>query len=872
MSEPSEAGGDNLAPEIHRDRLHWVLAELDGLLARGIIAPEAYAALQGEYQARLRATDPPARAGAPAVPTAPATPQPALPRAGANPPEAALAPAPPTPVTSPSSPDTAASRVSLPTGPPPSPAPFPVARASEPAGALWVNLLLYLGAFFVVMAALIFVSYSWRSLGGLAKSAIMLAFTGAFLAAGGACLRVPKVRLAGNTFLAIGALLTPLDIVALYTFVLREQGLNRASVWAWGSLYCALFYGALALAGLGRVYALTALLAGISAWAGLFVRLEVDYAWLPAAMLGLPPIYLVGARLGARYARYRRAFGLLPLVVAWLITPILTLSALIMIFLSGNQTPPAIAFGLALLFYIATAATQPAGALRLVTIVAALGVAPVFVLAVGYALDLPSRAFPALILGLSGLLVALAEMARRRQAAWATLVLGACYVQLALLVLPWSIAVTDAYGAYWAGLYGVVLALIGVLFWLRHQPWLVYTAALAAGLLLYHALRTEVGTGSAEPFAWGYAALALALLALVALARQRSAPRLWDLHPLVASQVTAIVAAVLASSSASQLTTLAWLSTGAGVVVVLLERRPAFLALPNVWAAVAAGATLYQTGVGARWAPATYAGVSLAIALGLQAWRAVPEQRRPDWFVAQRWSAGVWAVVALAIAAVLLAGPAGRFLVERQLLDLVLHRAYGPAALATFLCAVTFFGDAIVTLRRPTGYGSSALFAAAALMAIARVTPNNPQAYAVPLGIYLLGLSTYVAYERDLGPVRMPAANALLAGAVIVMLGTTLAQSLAQPLRYILLGLAEGLALLGFTLFLRRRYGVALSLVFLVLTVLRAVFDAANTLPNWAVIGFLGLVFLLGALAILVYRDRFDRWVDAAAARWARLM
>jgi hypothetical protein len=107
---------------------------------------------------------------------------------------------------------------------------------------------------------------------------------------------------------------------------------------------------------------------------------------------------------------------------------------------------------------------------------------------------------------------------------------------------------------------------------------------------------------------------------------------------------------------------------------------------------------------------------------------------------------------------------------------------------------------------------------------------------------------------------------------VVVILGTTFLQSLVHPWRYIFMGLAEGLALLGATLFLRRRYGVALSLFFLVLLTLRALFHGARALPYWAVIGLLGLALLTIGLVLLLYRDRFEAWMARASARWAKLM
>jgi hypothetical protein len=211
------------------------------------------------------------------------------------------------------------------------------------------------------------------------------------------------------------------------------------------------------------------------------------------------------------------------------------------------------------------------------------------------------------------------------------------------------------------------------------------------------------------------------------------------------------------------------------------------------------------------------------------------------------------------------------FLGSGELLGLVLNHAYGPAGLAVALCGAALAADAIMTLRRPTGYSASAFIALATLMGIARITPDNPQAYAVPLGLYLLALSVYVAYERDLGPMRMPAANALLASAVAVILGTTFLQSLLHPWRYISLGLMEGLLLLGVTAFLRRRYGVALAVGFLTLTTFRAVFDVARALPNWITIGLLGLILLgLGVLALL-RRDRLEAWGSDTLRRWSQL-
>ncbi|HEX5503330.1 MAG TPA: hypothetical protein VFW96_11965 [Thermomicrobiales bacterium] len=902
MSEPAGQAG---ASERERQRagLAWALADLDGLRARGVVDATVYAALRRDYEARLAWLD------APLARTAAAEPARAN---GVDTPAADAPPLPPpswggeleTGVVGAAAGGGAATYVAPDSAPEREAAlhDTPVISSPQDGGAggagatparaagggfadAWVNILLYLGAFFVVMAAVIFVAYSWRSLGGPAKAGLMLGFTAAFLGAGALCLRLPRVRLAGHTFLAIGALLTPLDIVALYTFVLRGQGLTASAVWAWGSLYCALFYGALAARRLGRAYAVAAVLAAVSAWVGALAALNPPEAWWPPALLALPVALLGAGRLAERAARGRATFGAVPAVVAQGLAPLgvaaqclapLGVAATgVYILADGDRAGGAAALGLAVAFYLLAATTRPADTLRDLEVAAALATGSLFALALGYAVHLPPRGYAALALGLAWGELALAALAARRGARQGTAALLAAFAWLhaGLLLAPWGFVVRDRYPAYWAAIFAGLLLFMLAGLWRRRSPWLVYPAMLAAALTLFHALRLGAGAAATvAPLAWAYAGLALAPLAALGLLRQRGAARDWDVHLVAVGQLVALGAAVLAAGDRAQLAAMLWLFAAAGVATVALLRRAEWLALPSLWALAAVGATLAAAGVERRWAPAVYAGIGAAGALGLQGWRGMLAERRTAWFAAHRWLAGGWAALGPLLGLALLDVALGRFLTSGELRNLVLDPAYGPVGLATALCAAAFTLDAVVTLRRPTGYGASAVFALAVLLGIARVTPNNPQAYAVPLGLYLLALSVYVAYERDLGPVRMPVANGLLAAAICVILGTTLAQSLVHPWRYVFLGLAEGLALLGATLFLRRRYGVLLALVFLVLTTLRALFDAARSLPYWAALGLLGLALLAGGLFVLLRRDRFDAWGAAAASRWSRLM
>jgi hypothetical protein len=854
--------------ERERAGLIWALHDLDDLLARGTIDARTHALLRADYDARLRRITPSA-VGAPTQGLLPldltyesawqatGSPAPVPLRAPGG------APVPPPPGVTATGPDGAREAATPPAR---------RAISGERTG-LWINLTLFLGAFFVVIASLIFVGGAWQSLGAGAKTLFMGVLTLAFIAGGLICLRLPRVRPAGQTFLAIGALLLPLDGVGAYTLLLRGQ-LSGATTLALGATICALFYGALALSGVGWVYAGAGIVALVVAWGGAIVASAPPAEWTGPPALLLPLLLLVGARLAARTARGRATLRAIP---AWSAQILLPFAALPLGLALSNGTPPPLIAGLALivLFYALAALTQPLPTVRGLHVGGASAAGSLLLLALGWQGAIPARGYAALLLGGAWLALAVSLGLRRAGTPWASAAFAAALVgwaQLGLLILPWGFFVADGAGGYWAAIFGGALAFVALHLWGTRQPWTIQPLTLAGALFLFHLLRIGPSPGP-YGYAWAYTLAALVPILCLQPLRRGGARHLWDWHLIAAGQALALGAAITAAVAGNRFQTAAilWLFVLVGAAIAASERQPRFLILPNVWVGAAILATVALAGAGQRWIPAFYAGLGLVLALGLQGWRGVPTLRRGDWFMAHRWSAGFWAVAGALGGSWLLAGGLGDFLSSGDLRHLVLDSAYGPVGLAVSLCGAALAADAFVTLRRPTGYGASAVIMLAVLMGLARVDAANPQIYAIPLGLYLLALATYVAYERDLGPIRMPVANALLAAATIVILGTTFVQSLVHPWRYIFFGLAEGLLLLGATAFLRRRYGVALSLLFVTLTALRAVFDAARALPNWAIIGLLGLALLALALVILLGRDRFEAWGNTMSARWARL-
>ncbi len=164
--------------------------------------------------------------------------------------------------------------------PPPPPAGQFVDNAREWAASRQADILLYLGAFLLVAAALLFVSSQGDGVSSGLRVALLLVYTVGFLAAGIAAQRAERIREAGAVFLAIGALITPLNFLLIYTEILEARDISRAVVWLIGSMYSALFYALLWQRGYGRLYAVPAGIAVVSAWAALAAVVGLPNEWL----------------------------------------------------------------------------------------------------------------------------------------------------------------------------------------------------------------------------------------------------------------------------------------------------------------------------------------------------------------------------------------------------------------------------------------------------------------------------------------------------------------------------------------------------------------------------------------------------------------
>jgi hypothetical protein len=160
--------------------------------------------------------------------------------------------------------------------------PPPSFAISEWAARRQADVLLYVGAFLLVVSALIFVTGRGEDFPGILQVALLATYTAGFIVAGLRFRHWQRIREAGPIFLAIGALITPLNFVLLHTAVLSDQDISGAWIWFGGSSYSAIFYGALVARRLSRLYAIPAASALFSAWGSLAVALDLPGGWWSA--------------------------------------------------------------------------------------------------------------------------------------------------------------------------------------------------------------------------------------------------------------------------------------------------------------------------------------------------------------------------------------------------------------------------------------------------------------------------------------------------------------------------------------------------------------------------------------------------------------
>ena len=740
-----------------------------------------------------------------------------------------------------------------------------------------ISIVLYLGAFLVVAAVLIYLTYNWGEVGGTTKLATMVGVMAGFLAAAAVCLPRPSVAPAGRTFLAIGAILVPANVEAAYAFLFAEGPLPEAAFWLLSSVLAGSLYAALSLRLESRAYGFAATLAAPVSGAALadLVGLAEDWS-VPAGQVVLAIVLVLAPLLGDR------ALASSATVLARRLLPVGVVgSAALPLIVSGNYRPAAVAL-LAMALGTGREATRPGGS-RQAGLVGAL-LAVLIALPAGGWEYAPSDLVPleyAVSLAAAGVVAFLVaqRLADEASDAWGlaagALALGGAWVgwQATPLALGLCLLAAILFGLAARGgrvpaqMYGAVLAVdLGALkladaVVMPAEADARYGLALGLTAVVWWLAATRVGRGWSVPLQAGAAltgAIASALLfewpalgatmaAALAVAATVAARRRGNGWPLAGTAGWLMLAAYQAA---------AWvdLDLGARLALSGLASWPllglAVLARPTADEQAPSGATRSSsTGAGR---PMT----ALDGAVG------APGAARFGWAE----TCGMLATV-VAIAAAL-----GT---SNTLLDLdsaVASRAVQDARLVWTALSWANAGLALGALAYVARSGGVAVIAALALApalaaTIARLHPSEGQAYALPLGGYLL-LVAHLARRSSAGQRRGLVSGIAVAG-MVILLGTSLLQALdSDELDRVAWAGAEGLALAGWGIATRWRPLVAGGVAGVVAITVRLIVGAVEALPSWALVGGSGLVLLLGAVGLLLLRDRLRAAGQAVSERW----
>ena len=163
-----------------------------------------------------------------------------------------------------------------------------------------ILVLSSLGAFLLIVATVLFELYGGTGVPGWLRFGAVLALALAFGGAGWACLRSVPLKVVGQTYVAIFALMAPLSGMAAYVFLeLGAQGITRDEALAIIGISSAVLYAVLALKLESRAYAVLSLVAFPIGLVGTLNVLVVP-EWRAVGLSLLVPLYVIAAHTGRR--------------------------------------------------------------------------------------------------------------------------------------------------------------------------------------------------------------------------------------------------------------------------------------------------------------------------------------------------------------------------------------------------------------------------------------------------------------------------------------------------------------------------------------------------------------------------------------------
>jgi fumarate reductase subunit D len=782
--------------------------------------------------------------------------------------------------------------------PPPEPAraALPRPAASQPAFGEWLtdqqaNLLLYLGAFLILLATIVFVAYSHDQLDPYLETGILVVGTIAFLGAGAFCSGIARVREAGTVFFGVGALLVPLTFAGAYAFIGDEQ-LNPEMVWLLGSLTTALFYTSVSFTRLGRWYPLPAALALLSSLAASHSLLDVPFGTVSIGLLilmiamdlpSLVPVHPAREVLG-------RVWSNIAQVVVLLTVAVLLYAAILEPADHAWVTP--VSFAVACGFYTLRALrpqTQAENSAPFNTS-AALVLAGVAGVSLVYGAGLPERwGGPALLI--VGLVYTLAAVATPR--GWfGSLVLAGLSVVfvtaswLALEVVYFDYpgigaAVHLAAAAYYAvSARWLVTRFEDMAAWSPLEPGasapiaaaFIYASGLTLSIGYLYLLRSVAGVdvGEAEEVIWPLAGLGGFLAVAGASSRywwQEARPHLY-----VMALAAALLAILYGSGVEPDVIYLLAIGTAASLLLALWEREHRALAVPGVFGYPLLLTALTYYEAPDAWLPAALSACAvLLFAAGIALKKAsIARQALAPWGDALLIGGLLYALVAPITGWVRLADLVDR---DGQVDGTHFER---KAIYLSVIGSVIVLG--LLTLewsrlkhRLEFAVLASAFLVLALLLAIGHLNPANIQAYTAPLGLYCIALGVFAARSRGVSREWKELAEPGIAvGAAIIMGPSLLAAIKGDGWAYNAILLAEAVLFVAIALVQRWPRLLSLSIGFITLDAGYLLLFTGRPLPTWALLALAGLVVMAAGTAILLARDRWATSQRTLTAWWYR--
>jgi hypothetical protein len=850
-----------VSPDQRRQGIAFVLNELERLRDEGEVGEDVYLRLRARYLELL------APSGAPAmtpVPAAPAAPRPAA--------------------------------------------------AAKREGLGWLaeqqaNLLLYLGAFLIVIAALVYVGTSGQAMAGAVKMALLVAYTLAFIAAGVVCLRYERVRQAGVVFFAVGALMVPINFVGAYGFFFRGNNIDPTGLWLAGSLVTVLFYGAVSMLGMGCWYPAPMVAASLSSLAAVLALADAPPEAYPGSFIALA--LALSAPSALPLGRVSETFGAIGSLAAHVVVPIAVIAALSMAgAASGDRgrdfelatrwyLPPTVA--IAAVFYW----TQALWARRVwpnaeqALTVAALGVTGGALVTLVFALDVGHQWYGPAVAIVGWLYAAGSAPFGPRWSGQKHL----GWMALATITVSWlffegryadfprhGAGVHFAAAAFYLSAARLVRADISIFGPAVHsehpdeQPaWgrvsaavaFVYAAGLTLGIGYYFLLVSLPAAEGAKASAasWPFFGLSVGIAVIAA------SMRWWwrDLRLHVYAIATGMSLFVLLSAVQAEgaVTLLLVLYSALALALTLWELEPLALALPAAYGFFAVLAAWRYYGANDAYLPLVISAMAYALfaAYALLRDRALPARARlgisVSWAqmaLACSFAYAVAAPVAGWVRLAALAKPHGFVGTERFEETLL----YQTAAASVLLLAVLVLAQSWLWRRLPFAAAASALLMVALLLEIGHFRPENPQAYTAPLGVYLLAGALLALRVRGLPVDLREATGPTEALGALLIMAPSFVQSLDDNgWGYGLILLPEALAFVALALVQRRIWLLGVSLSLAVLDGVHYLFFAGGpVLPNWAILAIAGTAVMAAGTAILLGRDRWVVWQRVIQAWW----